>query len=62
MSTNPVSEAAKAVVRRNTDEVQGKGDFRVFDELFSDDFIDHTHPAWYHTRQGRRAQALYLRA
>ena len=37
-----ISEEAKAVVRRNTEEVQGKGRFDVFDELFADDFIDHT--------------------
>jgi hypothetical protein len=37
-----VSEAAKAVVRRNTEEVQGRGDFEAFDELFADDFLDHT--------------------
>lgn len=37
-----VSEAAKAVVRRNTEEVQGKGDFELFEELFADDFLDHT--------------------
>jgi steroid delta-isomerase-like uncharacterized protein len=36
------SEAAKAVVRRNTEEVQGGGNFAVFDELFADDFLDHT--------------------
>jgi predicted ester cyclase len=36
------SEAAKAVVRRNTEEVQGEGNFEVFDELFADDFVDHT--------------------
>ena len=35
------SDAAKAVVRRNTEEVQSKGDFDVFEELFSDDFVDH---------------------
>lgn len=34
--------ALMAVVRRNTDEVQGKGNWEVFDELFSEDFIDHT--------------------
>jgi predicted ester cyclase len=37
-----ISEAAKAVVRRNTEEVQGQGDFTVFDELFADNYIDHT--------------------
>jgi hypothetical protein len=42
MSASSISEAAKAVVRRNTDEVQGKGDFHVFEELFADDFVDHT--------------------
>ena len=42
MSTITLSDAAKAVVRRNTDEVQGKGDFKVFDEIFADDFVDHT--------------------
>ena len=42
MSQNDVSEAAKAVIRRNTDEVQGGGNFELFDELFADDFVDHT--------------------
>ena len=37
-----LSEAAKAVVRRNTEEVQGGGNFEVFEELFADDFLDHT--------------------
>ena len=36
------SDAAKAVVRRNTEEVQGGGNFSVFEELFADDFVDHT--------------------
>ncbi|XIA62253.1 ester cyclase [Bradyrhizobium sp. TZ2] len=41
--TNRISgDAAKAVVRRNTDEVQGGGNFELFDELFADDFLDHT--------------------
>jgi len=30
------------VVRRNTEEVQGQGDFALFDELFAEDFVDHT--------------------
>jgi steroid delta-isomerase-like uncharacterized protein len=42
MSHVSSSEAAKAVVRRNTEEVQAKGGFDVFDELFADDFTDHT--------------------
>jgi steroid delta-isomerase-like uncharacterized protein len=42
MSSNAFGEAAKAVVRRNTEEVQGRGNFKVFEELFADDFVDHT--------------------
>ena len=42
MSNSASSEAVKAVVRRNTEEVQGKGNFDVFEELFADDFVDHT--------------------
>jgi steroid delta-isomerase-like uncharacterized protein len=42
MSGSAASEAAKAVIRRNTEEVQSKGHFDVFDELFADDFVDHT--------------------
>ncbi|MFD0152851.1 ester cyclase [Streptomyces sp. NPDC055721] len=42
MSENDLSAAAKAVVRRNTEDVQGGGDFALFDELFADDFLDHT--------------------
>jgi hypothetical protein len=40
--TNTHGEALKAVVRRNTEQVQGQGDFALFDELFADDFVDHT--------------------
>jgi steroid delta-isomerase-like uncharacterized protein len=39
---NTISDSAKAVVRRNTEEVQGGGDFDLFEELFADDFVDHT--------------------
>jgi Predicted ester cyclase len=42
MSTITSSEAAKAVVRRNTEEVQSRGNFDVFEELFADNFVDHT--------------------
>jgi predicted ester cyclase len=42
MATSEESKAAIAIVRRNTEEVQGKGDFETFDELFADDFVDHT--------------------
>lgn len=39
---NDIGEAVKAVVLRNNLEVQGGGDFALFDELFADDFVDHT--------------------
>jgi steroid delta-isomerase-like uncharacterized protein len=42
MSNITSSEAAKSVVRRNTEEVQGQGKFEVFEDLFADDFVDHT--------------------
>jgi hypothetical protein len=42
MTHTASSEAAKAVVRRNTDEVQSRGNFDVFEELFASDFVDHT--------------------
>lgn len=62
MSTNPISEAAKAVVRRNTEEVQGKGNFQVFDELFADDFVDHTtQPGTSPDKGGVRKLYTYLR-
>ncbi len=35
MSATTTSDAAKAVVRRNTEEVQGGGNFVVFEELFA---------------------------
>ena len=40
--TDMLSEKAKAVVRRNTDAVQGGGDWALFDTLFADNFFDHT--------------------
>ncbi|MFD0366237.1 ester cyclase [Nocardia sp. GCM10030253] len=42
MNRTNLGEAAKAVVRRNTEQVQGQGNFTLFEELFADDFIDHT--------------------
>ena len=42
MSSRNPGEAAKAVVRRNTEEVQGRGNFAVFEQLFADNFLDHT--------------------
>jgi hypothetical protein len=42
MSNSTVGDAAIAVVRRNTEEVQGKGNWDLYEELFADDFVDHT--------------------
>lgn len=57
---NALGEAAKTVVRRNTEEVQGRGDFDLFDELFSDDFYDHT-PQPGGTRDKAGVLVLYKR-
>jgi steroid delta-isomerase-like uncharacterized protein len=63
MRSNPESEAAKAVVRRNTEEVQSRGDFAAFDELFADDFVDHTtQPDMTPDKAGVRKLYTYLRA
>jgi steroid delta-isomerase-like uncharacterized protein len=57
-----VNEQAIAVVRRNTEEVQGKGDFAVFDKLFADDFVDHTpQPGVSADKEGVRALYTGLR-
>ena len=42
MVDHSISAEAKAVVRKNTEVVQGEGDWDLFDELFADDFVDHT--------------------
>ena len=42
MTDNDLAAQAKAVVRLNTEKVQGEGDFALFEELFADDFVDHT--------------------
>lgn len=42
MTSNTTPEAAKAIVRTNTEQVQGQGDFVLFETLFADDFVDHT--------------------
>ena len=52
--------AAKAVVRANTEKVQGGCDFALFDTLFADDFVDHTpQPATTPDKAGVRV--LYTR-
>src|SRR2546430_10778715 len=59
MSNSASSEAAKAVVRRNT-EVQGKGNFDVFEELFADDFVDHTpQPTMIPDKHGARGAPAF---
>ena len=47
MSNSASREDAKAVVRRNTEEVQGKGNFELFEEIFADDFT-FTSPGTFH--------------
>jgi steroid delta-isomerase-like uncharacterized protein len=57
------AEAAKAVVRRNTEEVQSKGNFDVFEEVFADDFVDHTpQPNMIPDKAGVRGLYRALRA
>jgi steroid delta-isomerase-like uncharacterized protein len=57
------AEAAKAVVRRNTEEVQSKGNFDVFEEVFADDFVDHTpQPNMIPDKAGVRSLYRSLRA
>lgn len=58
MTSSTSSEAAKAVVRRNTEEVQSRGNFEVFEELFSDDFVDYT-PQPNMTPDKAGAKSLY---
>jgi hypothetical protein len=55
------AEAAKAAVRRITEEVQGNGNFEVFDELFAKEFIDHT-PAEHDSDMVVRQRYTYIRA
>ena len=63
MSDASLSAVAKAVVRRNTEEVQGKGNFDVFEELFADDFVDHTpQPNATPDKAGVRKLYTYMRA
>src|SRR5216117_2895620 len=63
MSNSSVGDAAIAAVRRNTEEVQGKGNWRLFEELFADDFVDHTpQPGTTPDRDGVRVLYKRLRA
>jgi steroid delta-isomerase-like uncharacterized protein len=61
-STTTAPDSAKAVVRRNTMEVQSKGNFDVFEELFADDFVDHTtQPGTSPDKAGVRKLYRYMR-
>jgi hypothetical protein len=61
-NTMSISDAAKSVVRRNTEEVQGQGRFEVFEQLFADDFVDHTtQPGTTPDKAGERKLYTYLR-
>src|SRR5437868_12467065 len=58
MRTLTASDAAKAVVRRNTEEVQGKTCF----DVFADDFVDHTpQPNMTPNKAGVRKLYGYMR-
>lgn len=62
MTNHSISEAAKAVVRRNAEEVQSKGRFEVFEELFADNFVDHTpQPETTPDKAGVRKLYTYIR-
>src|SRR5438552_9422145 len=62
VNTMSVSDAAKSVVRRNTEEVQGQGKFEVFEQLFADDFVDYTpQPGTTPDKAGVRKLYTYLR-
>src|SRR5260370_37855779 len=63
MSNLTVGDAAIAVVRRNTEEVQGKGNWDLYEELFADDFVDHTpQPGTTPDKNGVRVLYKGLRA
>ncbi|ORA54654.1 ester cyclase [Mycobacteroides franklinii] len=60
MSDNDAGGRAKEIVRRNTEQVQGQGDFELLETLFADDFVDHTpQPGTTPDKQGVRV--LYRR-
>ncbi len=62
MAHESISDTAKAVIRMNTEEVQGKGRFDLFDELFGEDFVDHTtQPGTTPDKAGVKKLYTYLR-
>jgi hypothetical protein len=46
-------EDGVAVVRRNSEEVQSRGNFQVFDELFAADFVDHSNQCYLKSSRRR---------
>src|SRR6185295_5726262 len=57
------AETNKVLVRRVVDEAQSKGNLAVVDELFADDFVDHTpFPGVPPTRDGVKMLFGYLRS
>ena len=57
------AEANKAAVRRLVDEAQSRGDLSVVDELFAEDFVDHSpFPGVPATREGVKMLFGYLRS
>ncbi|WP_078289862.1 ester cyclase [Mycobacterium sp. D16R24] len=63
MSDSASGDIAKEIVRRNTERVQGQGDFDLFETLFADDFIDHTpQPGTTADKDGFRVLYQRLRA
>ena len=61
-ASDKIADAAKAVVWRNTEEVQSRGNFEVFDELFADNFVDHTpQPNMTPDKAGVRQLYCYIR-
>jgi len=55
-------QTAKDIVHRNTKEAQDKGNFDVFEELFADDFVDHTtQPGTTPDKAGVRKLYTYMR-
>ena len=57
------AEANKALVRRLVDEAQCNGNLAVVDEIFAEDFVDHTpFPGVPPTRDGVKMLFGYLRS
>ena len=62
MNTTSLADAAKAVVRRNTEEVQSHGKVEVLEELFAEGFVDHTtQPGTTPDKAGVRKLYTYMR-